>query len=136
MSTLNRLDLTEAWLIAERLLADEELERLDAVSDEEVKAELRADGLDATWVPSAESLMEGAEKHLAQQAAKADQADEANADGAPRSVSMIRATGSSRVVWLAAAAAVLLAVGAVAAAERDTIIAWLKSGSAPAQQAR
>jgi hypothetical protein len=133
MSTLDRPDPAEAWLIAERLLADEELDRLDAMSDEEVMAELRAEGRDEGWIPNAESLMAGAEKHLARQAEQAALSPLAvPADAAPRTVSMIRATESSRAVWFAAAAAVLVGIGGAAVVERGAIVAWIKGPPAPA----
>jgi hypothetical protein len=132
MSTLDRPDPAEAWLIAERLLADEELDRLDAMSDEEMMAELRAEGRDEAWIPSAASLMAGAEKHLAKQAEQAELSPLVGpADAAPRTVSMIRATESSRAMWLAAAAAVLLVVGGAAFVERGAIVAWIKGPPAP-----
>jgi hypothetical protein len=125
MSTLDRPDPAEAWLIAERLLADGELERLDAMSDDQVMAELRAEGRDESWIPSAESVVAGAEKHLARQA------EQRAADAEPRTVSMIRVTGPSRTVWLAAAAAALLVVGGAAFVERDAIVAWLQGPPPP-----
>jgi hypothetical protein len=135
MSTLDRPDPAEAWLIAERLLADEELDRLDALTEEQKLAELRAGGRDEASIPSADSLMAGAEKQLAMQQAERNSLSPVagQPDAEPRTVSMIRATEEgSRVVWLAAAAAILLVLGGAAFVERDAVFAWLRGPTPPA----
>jgi hypothetical protein len=50
-------DYARGWLFAERLLDEDRLARVDAMSDEEVEAELRAGGVDPERVPSAEDLL-------------------------------------------------------------------------------
>ncbi len=65
MSASDKPDPVEAWRFAQKLLADEELARLDKMTDEEVEAELRAEGRDASWIPSVEKLMAGVDGHAA-----------------------------------------------------------------------
>ncbi len=50
-------DYARGWLFAESLLDEDRLARLDAMSDEEVDAELRAGGVDPESVPSAEGIL-------------------------------------------------------------------------------
>ncbi len=50
-------DYARGWLFAESLLDEDRLARIDAMSDEEVAAELRAGGVDPESVPSAEHLL-------------------------------------------------------------------------------
>jgi len=56
------------WLFVDKLLAEEELERIDKLSEKDVDDELRARGVDPARIPSAERLLAGAEAKAAQSA--------------------------------------------------------------------
>jgi len=58
MSTPDKPDLVRGWLFVEKLLAEEELERIENMSEQELDRELRNLGV---WVPSVEELVFGAE---------------------------------------------------------------------------
>jgi hypothetical protein len=58
MSTPDKPDLVRGWLFVEKLLAEEELERIENMSEEELDRELRNLGV---RVPSVEELVAGAE---------------------------------------------------------------------------
>ena len=64
-------DYARGWLFAESLLDEDGLARLDAMSDEEIHAELRAGGVDPESVPSAERLLARAAAFAASEASGA-----------------------------------------------------------------
>ncbi len=124
---------SQAWRFAQKLLADEERERaenlraeeelarLDKMTDQELEAELAAEGRGSSWVPSAESLLAGAEKHAARRA-------EAGVDAGPRPAKVVavgRPRRPTRLMWLMAAAFLLL-VGGLAATQGPAIVAFFK----------
>jgi hypothetical protein len=115
---MNKPDPARGWQYAMKLLAEEELERLDKMSDEEVADEMRAEGLDPTRVPSVETLLAkvpGAEELLAKVPVEA------------RVVPLGPRRRTRWVVWLAAAA--LGAVGvAIFAVKGPAVVAWWHGG--------
>jgi hypothetical protein len=66
MTTPEKPDPALGWLYVENLLAEDELERISKLSDEEAQAELRALGI---RVPSAEELMAKVEQRAKQREA-------------------------------------------------------------------
>jgi hypothetical protein len=62
MSAPERPGPVKDWLFVEKLLGDEELDRIDKLSDKQVEDEMRARGMDPAQVPSAEKLLKGAEE--------------------------------------------------------------------------
>jgi hypothetical protein len=92
VSTPDKQDPARAWVRAEDLLAQEEAERIEKLSGEELRAEMRKDGIDAARVPSGQELIERAMARAATQRAPV----------APAVTPMRRRP--SRVVWLLAAA--------------------------------
>jgi hypothetical protein len=65
MSTPSKPDPARGWQFVEKLLAEEELARLEKMSPDEVDREMRAQGLDPSRVPSTEELVAGAEARAA-----------------------------------------------------------------------
>jgi hypothetical protein len=63
VTTPEKPDPARGWIFVENLLAEDEHERIEKLSDEELAAELRADGF--TRVPSAEELMAKAARRAA-----------------------------------------------------------------------
>src|SRR5580692_1141003 len=113
MSVAERPDPEHAWRFAQKLLGEDELDRLDALSDEEKLAELRAEGRDASWAPTAESLLAGIEEAKRLSAPPATRGS--------RVVTLARPRKMSPILWVAAASVV--ALGALAAMERSAIVA-------------
>ncbi len=116
MSIAPRPDPEHAWQFAQRLLGEDELDRLDALSDEEKLAELHAEGHDASWAPSAESLLAGIEGIEA-----SSRFPVPPSSAGARVVPLARRRKVSPLLWVAAAS--LVALGALAAAERSAIVA-------------
>jgi hypothetical protein len=110
-----KTDPANAWLVAEDLLADEELRRIEAQSDDDVARELRALG---TRVPSAEELLARAADRAAERAtddprghapvSSAVQARDASLHSTTRWEARPH---RSPAVWLLAAAAIGVLVG-------------------------
>jgi len=110
------------WKFVEKLLREEDLERLDQASDEEVERQMLAAGIDPQRVPTAEELIARA----TERARKRRQQGNGPAQVAALPV---RPRRREWVVWLVAAA-----VGAVVvtlAVERREIDAWWHRGPAP-----
>jgi hypothetical protein len=63
-------DYARGWRFAEDLVDDDRLAAIEAMTDEEVDAELRAGGVDPPHVPSAEDLLAKAAALAAREAAK------------------------------------------------------------------
>jgi hypothetical protein len=112
-------DPARAWMYAEKLLADEEIERIGKMSDHDLVDEMRAEGKDPARVPSAEDLMAGA---LARARRKTDtnpvSSDRraVNGGGEAKIKVLPARPGPKRpniIVWLAAAAVGAFAVGVV-----------------------
>jgi len=61
-------DYARGWLFAEGLLDEDRLAQIEAMSDDEVDAELRADGVDPESVPSAEGVLAKAAAFAASEA--------------------------------------------------------------------
>jgi hypothetical protein len=78
----DKIDHARAWLFAERLLLDDEVARLEAMSEEELDAQLRADGIDPGGVPSLETLLARAGALAKAALAKAALAEAALAEAA------------------------------------------------------
>ena len=57
MSPSDKPDTARGWQFVEKLLADDDIERLDQASDEEVERQMQAQGVQATGIPSAEELI-------------------------------------------------------------------------------
>ncbi len=108
---MNEPDPVRAWEFAMKLLADEELARIDAMSEAEVERELAALGIDAAEIPSAERL-------LAKTAQRPSVTPLASAKRASRG-------RGSLVVWLVAAAFAAVAV-VIAGTKAPAIVAWWK----------
>jgi hypothetical protein len=102
------------WRFVQKLLDDEEVERIERLSDEEIDSELRAHGRDPTRLPSAEELLAKAE-------ARAGSTTARNAQVVP----LQARKRTPWVVWMAAAilgAAVL----ALVAMNRAAIVAFFQ----------
>jgi hypothetical protein len=65
MSTPGKPDPARGWQFVEKLLAEEEIARIEKMSPDEVEREMRAEGLDPSRVPSTEELVAGAEARAA-----------------------------------------------------------------------
>lgn len=124
MSTPEKDDPARGWLFVEKLRLDDEVQRLEGMSDDEVLAEM---GIDAAQIPSAEKLM--AKAHARETRART------KTDGASSQRPAVTSLDSARrarlvppVVWLLAAAAVLLAI---LATKKDQIVALFQSPPTP-----
>jgi hypothetical protein len=113
MSAPEKLDPARGWLFVEKLLADEEIERMANMSDEEIEREAAAEEPPLSRVPSAEELF-----------AKVDAAR-----AEPRVVPSVAIPEEPRrfprVVWLCAAA--LAFVAAVVLVQRDAVVALFRA---------
>jgi hypothetical protein len=69
VSTPNKPDPARAWRFAEDLFAQEEAERIEKLSGEDLRAEMRKDGIDPARVASGQELIEGAMARAAKQRA-------------------------------------------------------------------
>lgn len=114
-------DLARGLMFVEKLLREEDLERLDKTSDEEVEHQLRAAGIDPEDVPTADELLARA----AARARKRRDEDARAGDGivAPPA----RPKRSAWAVWLAAAA--IGAVIVTLAVEKREVRAWWHRGA-------
>jgi hypothetical protein len=63
VNTPNKPDPARAWLFVQKLLDEEEIERIDKLSEEELDRELRAQGIEPSRLPSAEELLAKATAH-------------------------------------------------------------------------
>jgi hypothetical protein len=115
---MNKPDPARGWQYAMKLLAEEELERLDKMSDEEVADEMRAEGLDPTRVPSVETLL-----------AKVPDAEQllAEVPAGARVVPLEPWKRTRWAVWLAAAALGVVVV-AILALKSPAVVAWWHGG--------
>jgi hypothetical protein len=57
MSTPEKPDLARGWLFIEKLLAEDDLDSVDQVSDEEVERQMNAQGIDVTGMATLEELL-------------------------------------------------------------------------------
>jgi hypothetical protein len=62
VSASDKPDTARGWRFIEKLLADEDVERLDRASDEDVERQMREQGVRAHRVPSAEELLSEVER--------------------------------------------------------------------------
>src|SRR5580698_6745368 len=102
MTTPDKDDPARGWLFVDKLRVDDEVQRLEGMSDDEVRAEM---GIDEAQIPSAEKLM--AKAH-AREALARTEANRASSHG-PAVTSLEsarRARAVPPVVWLLAAAAI------------------------------
>lgn len=117
MSAGEKMDPARAWMHVDEMLDDEEIARIDGLSEAELDEELRQRGIDPDRVPTAEHLLARAEERAA----------------ARRVVPLRRRTDRRRVArvagWLALAAVFVLVLG-LAAAKRDEIAAWWRGDRA------
>ena len=70
MSTSEKPDLARGWLFVEKLLAEDDLERLAQASDEEVERQMNALGIDVTGRPTAAELIARVEARAKKQQGK------------------------------------------------------------------
>ncbi len=127
MSAPDQDDPARGWLFVEKLRLDDEVQRLEGMSDDEVRAEM---GIDPGQIPSAEKLMAKAYARETRERTKAD-----GASSQPPAVVSIESARRARavppVVWLLAAAAVLLAI---LATKKDQIVALFQGPPKPVPQ--
>ena len=110
----------EPWEVLEDLLAEAEMERLEALTPEELDAEMRAKGFDPDDIPTVEEVLARA---VERQAARETAATGAIPDNVrPLHASAPVGAPPRRMLWLAAAAFLLVA-GSVAFVERAAIVA-------------
>jgi hypothetical protein len=83
VSTPEKPDPARAWLFVEKLLADDDPERLDKASDEEVERQMREQGVQVSRVPSAEELLAKAAARAAKRSAGGSQASFAEVKALP-----------------------------------------------------
>src|SRR5580704_8200904 len=116
------------WEVVEDLIAEAEVERVEALGDEELRAELRAAGVDPERIPSADAFVDRA------RAIARSREPRSRAAPVPEMVRTLPSAGSTRpgsegagvrrqALWLAAAVFLLVA-GAIALAERSTVATW------------
>ncbi len=111
-------DPVRAWRAVEKMIDDEEIDRIAAMSDEEVARELEAAGFDPAHMPSADELLAKAKSRVQNEAeSTAPRREEpARSNVAPP----VRPWKGSRVVWLLAAA-LGAALVAYALGRRDNV---------------
>jgi hypothetical protein len=132
MSMPQKGDPARGWLFVEKLLLDEEIERVEKLSDEDVLAEM---GMNASQVPSADRLLRKARARAALNVAKTNgHAVRVNGKAAatpgPAPIAPAPTTRSTRsLLWLLAAAFGL--VVAVSFAKRDEVVAFFRGHPAP-----
>jgi len=111
MSAGEKMDPARAWMHVDEMLDDEEIARIEGLTEAQLDDELRDRGIDPDRVPSAEQLVARGEALAA----------------ARRVVPLRRRTRGQRVAqvagWLALAAVLVLVIGLVAA-KRSEIAAW------------
>ncbi len=123
------------WEVVEDLMAEAEVQRIEALTDEELRAELRAVGIDPEKVPSPEAFVERG-KAIAR-----SRKSQSPAARAPEMVRTMPSAGNTRhgsesaglrrqALWLAAAV-FLLVVGGIALAERSTFATWFAKPPVP-----
>jgi hypothetical protein len=117
VSTPQKPDPARGWLFVEKLLADDDPERLDKASDEEVERQMREQGVQVSRVPGAEELLAKA----AARAAKPD-ASRSQESGVKVTALPVR-PGRPRWMALLAAAAIGGLVVAVVMNQRETPVA-------------
>jgi hypothetical protein len=120
-------DPARAWMYAEKLFADEEIERIGKLSDQDLLEEMRAEGKDPGRVPSAEDLMAGAlTRSRAPKEHNPASAERrmGDANGAAKTkVVALRPKKTSVFVWLAAAAVGAMVLGVVVMNRPPTTVA-------------
>jgi hypothetical protein len=72
MSSSAKTDHARGWRYVEGLLLEDKVARLEKMSEEELEAELRTDGIDPDGVPSAEELVGRAAARANEQAARGE----------------------------------------------------------------
>jgi hypothetical protein len=135
-------DAARGWSYVEDLLAADEAERIEKLSDSELRAEMRSEGIDPARVPSAEELLARVAARAARRAADGIRApesrrvapampfsppEESNPTHVAQAVPLEPVTPrrTPRLVWLLAAA-LALGVGLVAFAEGPAIMAYFE----------
>jgi hypothetical protein len=119
---MSKPDMARGWDVAMDLLADQELERLEAMSDSEVTRELYAEGVYPSDIPSADHLEARAQGRAA--AKEESLTAPAAVRAPPRRVPV--------VVWLLAAALCAVAIAVLATRAPQVIARWK---AAPASSA-
>jgi hypothetical protein len=117
VSTPEKPDPARGWLFIEKLLADDDPERLDKAGDEEVERQMREQGVTVSRVPTAEELLAKAAARAAKRSAGGSQASGASVKALP-----VR-RGMPKWVALLAAAAFGGLVVAVVMNQRETPVA-------------
>jgi hypothetical protein len=118
MSTPDKPDPVRAWKYVEKLLLDEEVERLEKMSGEELEGAMAAEGLDEARVPSTEQLLAGAAR-----AAERRQARER--------ARVVVLKPRTRTRWAAFLAAAMFSVliGSIVVSNGAAILAFFKGGA-------
>jgi hypothetical protein len=117
-------------MAVEDMLAVDEAERVAKLSNEELEAELRAEGFDLEALPSAEVLLARAEAKLKKRDAAREAARSAITVRYRSGPASSRRPGAEQKrswtpEWLAAAAVLALVASAVGFVERESIARWL-----------
>jgi hypothetical protein len=119
-------DLARGWRFVEKLLADEDAERLDQASDEDIERQMRAHGArEPSRVPSADELLAKAAARAAQRNAGAKQASGPTVRTRP-----VRPRRTQWVTWLAAAAIAGLVAAAVTRQRKPDMVSSPYPGDA------
>jgi hypothetical protein len=119
-------DLARGWMFVEKLLREEDLERLDQTSDEDVERQLRAAGIDPKDVPTADEL-------LARAAARARKRREEGPRASARIVAPpARPKRNAWAVWLVAAAIGAVIVTLVVG-KREVRAWWHRDATEPVE---
>jgi hypothetical protein len=140
VSTPNKTDPARGWMYVEKLLAEEEAERIERLSDEEFAAELKRKGVDPSRARSAEDLLARAMARAAQQrpvvaptpsrplepAVKPEPAATAKSPAAPEGRVVPLPQRRPRMAWWAAAAASIAAIVGAAALEGPAVVAHFR----------
>jgi hypothetical protein len=120
VSTSDKPDTARGWQFVQKLLADEDVERLDDATDEEVERQMKAQGVRAARVPDVEKLV----------ANVATRRDKYRDNAAKKAVAVVRPPSRTRwIAWLAAAA--IGAAVVVLVAKRQEVIALFHREPAP-----
>jgi hypothetical protein len=121
-------DPVRTWRAVEKMIEEDEIERIAAMSPDEVERELKAIGYDPARAPSVEELLARATRTASERQAAAA----AVPQKAPTSIIRMKTRARhGRPVWLFAAAVACLVAFGIVAAERQQVVAWLRPPPAP-----